>query len=1068
MFKKFVLFIIFALAFLTLSSLQAARVSASGCACWNPNTGQGDYCYCGGGPGSCPAPTIGPFCGCGCPDPCAGNTQCGQCGNPACCTVVAPGAATPTGPANGATNLDLPINFTWTNSTGWGNGCPNTNTFAIFTAVKSGPSCPAPGAAYVSVGSTTGTSLSVSSLLWGRNYCWYVQKNNRSAVANSIVQEFTTTPLPSVSNIQLTNPGLCGPVAISGRTDSPNANNPITLSIDFTDTNSNFGAGINRFNNLRVAVIPTGEQNSNVVPFSVLDPALRNRLGFRANVAGATSFSPLDSAVAPYFGPASSAGNLPNAAGTATLLSLNNATSVQQIGNQTLRVTWQVRFENTFPTADDNIYIAAVVQTPSGNLVSQDAQGVGATMLQYRRALNWETDMAAPAASVSAPVAVSTDTFTLRWSASDTAGGNNGLRDLRSYCYVDDNPTSIFDQTLGQMIALGDTTLAYPNAGNCLISGSSLGTHTYTLSTLSNTSDMHFSMYVEDGACNPSTPSNQLDSPAAWIVTSKGVASAQGGYNGFKIRNIATLSGIVPNLGNDSFLSTYAAMAGNNSIVSQLQSKHNFYTTQYDDKGALPPEISDADNWYDYLFQLVSARQTIDTSAITTINGSISAAFGGSSGATLYKVVNNDLTLLSGSRCDANLALFVNGNLTIQPDLTKANNFVACAFVVKGNVNVEVGTTKTSPTALGQPAQYDVIEGAFLADGKFTTSVDQTGAANSWTSGASTAARGLHSMVVFNDKLYAWGGYNGVAALNTLAVYDIATNTWSTGTSGGTARYVHTSIVYNGKMYAWGGIGTSGRLNTMDVYDLAAGTWSTGPTGGTARYGHTAVLQGDKMYVWGGETSAGVRINTMDIFNFTTNTWSVGVAGGSASVGSTAVVLNNKMHVWGGSAGNVMSIFDFGTNTWSAGTTAGSTQIFSSAVVFSNKMYIWAGIDSSATNRVDIYDPSVPQWTFGANGGTARYGHTAVATNGRMYAFGGVNVNGAYIGTMDIYDFGSALGGDGLYIRGTVYANELDLQRNLGLAQNGLQPAEVFDYDPAYARIFRSIFGIRTFSLRAR
>jgi len=990
----------------------------------------------------------------------------GECAPP--CTNSAPGVAVLSTPANSAVNVDLPVNFSWTNSTGWGTNCAgNNNTFTVYAGVRSGGTCA--GVTYTAYATVPSNQLSASvgALQWGTGYCWFVRKSNGAAIADSTIFQFNTTTPPQVSNFTITNPNLCGPVPISGRTDSPNANNPITISIDFTDPNTNFGTGTNRFDSLRIAVIPTSQQNSNVVPFSVLDPILRNRLGFRANVTGATTFSAIDSVVSPYFGSPASIGNLTNAAATATLLSLNNATSVQQVGNQTLHVTWQIRFENTFPTADDNIYIAAIVQTPSGNLISQDAQGTGATLLQYRRASTWETDMTAPDTSVSAPVAISTDTFTLKWTATDSAGGNNGLRDLRSYCYVDANPTNIFDQTLGQMIPLGSSPLSYPSAGNCLVSANTLGTHAYTLNNLANTSDMHFALYAEDGACNPATQTSQLDSPAAWIVTSKGVTSAAGGYSGFKVRNIANLSGIVPNLADDSFLSTYAAISGNASMLSQLQSKHNFYTTDYDDKGVLPPEISDADNWFDYLYQLVSTRQTVSTSTITTINGSVAGTFGAGFGDTLYVLVNNNLTVASGSHCDANAAIFINGNLTIQPDFTKINEFVGCAFVVKGNVTIDVGTTK-SAIGSGQPAKYDVVEGAFISDGIFSTNVDQSGAVSSWSTGASTAVRGYHSMVGFNDKLYAWGGFNGAAILNSLSIYDTTANTWSSGTTGGTPRYLHTAVVYNGKMYAWGGYGAAGKMNTMDIYDFATGTWSVGPTGGTARYGHTAVVQGDKMYVWGGETAANVRINTVDIFNFTTNTWSVGTTGGAASIGAAAAVVNNKMYVWGGSAGNVTSVFNFATNTWSAGTTAGSTRSYASAVLFSNKIFIWGGIDTAASNRVDIYDSSVPQWTYGANGGTARYVHAAVAMNGKMYAFGGANASGVYIGTLDIYDFGSAVGGDGLYIRGTVYASELNLQRNLGIAQNGLQPAEVFDYDPAYVRIFRSIFGIRTFSLRAR
>ncbi|MCA9379407.1 hypothetical protein KC640_03180, partial [Candidatus Dojkabacteria bacterium] len=55
---------------------------------------------------------------------------------------------------------------------------------------------------------------------------------------------------------------------------------------------------------------------------------------------------------------------------------------------------------------------------------------------------------------------------------------------------------------------------------------------------------------------------------------------------------------------------------------------------------------------------------------------------------------------------------------------------------------------------------------------------------------------------------------------------------------------------------------------------------------------------------------------------------------------------------------------------------------------------------------------------------------------------------------------------DPLYIYGGVVADTVDLQRNVTLAYNGIQPSEAFEYNPYYAYIFRKVFAINEFSLR--
>jgi hypothetical protein len=279
--------------------------------------------------------------------------------------------------------------------------------------------------------------------------------------------------------------------------------------------------------------------------------------------------------------------------------------------------------------------------------------------------------------------------------------------------------------------------------------------------------------------------------------------------------------------------------------------------------------------------------------------------------------------------------------------------------------------------------------------------------APSWSTGtAGGTGRYSHSSVLYNGKIYSWGGVNGIVNLNTMDIYDISSDTWSLGATGGTARQGHSSILYNGKIYSWGGW-NSGYLNTMDIYDIASNTWSVGTSGGNNRYEHSSVLYNGKIYSWGGYNGLGY-LNTIDIYDIGTTTWSTGTAGGTGRYEHSSVLYNGKIYSWGGVNGsylNTVDIYDIASNTWSIGTSGGSAEEGHSSVLYNGKIYSWGGFTGSGySSTVDIYDIASNTWSVGTSGGTAKYRHTSVTYNGKIYSWGGWN--GGTINTVDIYNLG--------------------------------------------------------------
>ena len=82
-----------------------------------------------------------------------------------------------------------------------------------------------------------------------------------------------------------------------------------------------------------------------------------------------------------------------------------------------------------------------------------------------------------------------------------------------------------------------------------------------------------------------------------------------------------------------------------------------------------------------------------------------------------------------------------------------------------------------------------------------------------------------------NGKIYVAGGFiGGTSVSNALYIYDIATNTWTSGANMLTSPGVEAAAgaVVNGKFYVMGGDDFNNGLNTDFIYDIATDTWTTG------------------------------------------------------------------------------------------------------------------------------------------------------------------------------------------------------------------------------------------------
>ena len=213
-----------------------------------------------------------------------------------------------------------------------------------------------------------------------------------------------------------------------------------------------------------------------------------------------------------------------------------------------------------------------------------------------------------------------------------------------------------------------------------------------------------------------------------------------------------------------------------------------------------------------------------------------------------------------------------------------------------------------------------------------------------WTSNTAPgwSGRGNHVSLRFKGKMWVIGGGNSTSSYND--VWSSSTGlAWNeqTLTNGFGARQGHAGVVFKNKIWIMGGQNGNTYLN--DVYSSEDGaTWTqeSNSSSWSGRYGHAAVVYDDKIWVMGGNDNESGDSNEV-WYSSNGKTWDNSTISitwdGMKDFG--AQVFDGKIWILGGNPRtNIFYTFD-GT-TWSDGQDA-SWSVRSSLVSFRFDNYLW-------------------------------------------------------------------------------------------------------------------------------
>jgi trimeric autotransporter adhesin len=275
-----------------------------------------------------------------------------------------------------------------------------------------------------------------------------------------------------------------------------------------------------------------------------------------------------------------------------------------------------------------------------------------------------------------------------------------------------------------------------------------------------------------------------------------------------------------------------------------------------------------------------------------------------------------------------------------------------------------------------------------------------------------------------------------LAAMCALIAIPVAAQQGWTAAGGlATARYGHTaSMLPNGKVLAVGGI-THGEayLNSVELYDPATNSWSAAPSIPTPRSSHTAtLLRNGKLLVVGGYSLNFLRTPSAQLYDAASNTWSDAASLTAGRAYHTATLLaNGKVLVAGGQGNGNPSfmasaeLYDPDTDTWSpAGNMSTSRMYHAAALLPNGHVLVVGGFNGdSRLATVETYNPSTNTWS--PNDGIPNHSLGLVARalptatllmNGKVLVAGGANQFGGVEFTALLYDSGTNSGSGASYM----------------------------------------------------
>ena len=264
------------------------------------------------------------------------------------------------------------------------------------------------------------------------------------------------------------------------------------------------------------------------------------------------------------------------------------------------------------------------------------------------------------------------------------------------------------------------------------------------------------------------------------------------------------------------------------------------------------------------------------------------------------------------------------------------------------------------------------------------------------------------------DNVYAVGGLDGgflFHATDTVEVYDIANDEWSSVPPLPQPRHHSAVAAHGGLLFVIGGYPTGLTEQRSEVYVYTpqqdeggeeVGVWLEAAPLPGARAACWGVTLNDRIYVFGGENDAGDAQASTFIFDPVADTWSIGADMPTARGHLTASVAGDLIYVIGGRDGNsqnqgealdVNEVYDPANDQWQTLAPMPTARSWPTQVTFDGKIYVAGGETPDMFPDVfdvhEVYEVATDTWEGALSLPQPLHGASAVALDDRILIAGG-------------------------------------------------------------------------------
>ncbi|CAK9303911.1 unnamed protein product [Gordionus sp. m RMFG-2023] len=236
--------------------------------------------------------------------------------------------------------------------------------------------------------------------------------------------------------------------------------------------------------------------------------------------------------------------------------------------------------------------------------------------------------------------------------------------------------------------------------------------------------------------------------------------------------------------------------------------------------------------------------------------------------------------------------------------------------------------------------------------------------------------RAYHGLITLNNKIYMIGGFNGDEYFNTCKVLDPSLSTsiitdvnkdkWIEIAPMNSPRCYVSVAVLNGFIYAMGGFDGHARLNTTERYDPKCNQWSPLLPMNHQRSDASATTLDNKIYIAGGFNGQEC-MSSAEYYDPTCNVWVIIAYMKVRRSGVGVLSLNNKIYALGGFNGisrmSSVERYDPKTSQWEIVPDMNHPRSNFACEVIDDMIFVVGGFNGVSTIfHVECYNDIMNEW----------------------------------------------------------------------------------------------------------